>query len=542
MLIKGCEAIVKCLIEENVDIVFGYPGATILPLYDSLSQSSIKHILVRHEANAGHSASGYARISGKPGVCISTSGPGSTNLITAIATAYMDSIPIIAITGQVSTEQIGRDVFQEADITGSAEPFVKHSYLIKSVNDIPKVFKEAFYIAKTGRPGPVLIDIPVDIQKQLINFKYPKTVSLRSYKPTIKGNKLQIKRIVSALSKAKKPLICAGGGVISADAQREISIFSQVCNIPVVSTMMGLSCFSNDNPLFFGMIGLYGTKIANKALSECDLLIVVGARFGDRAVNSPNIIKNGSSIVHIDIDPAEIGKNITADIPVVGNCKIILKQLLELAPPMNHENWICYLQSLNNNTSQSLVVDNFVNPFAFIHKLSVELPENSVVVSDVGENQLWCANYFHIKKGRFLTSGGMGTMGYSIPAAIGAKLADDNNEVIAICGDGSFLMQMMELATAVSNDVNIKIIVMNNGCLGLIRQIQKNSYNSNYTAISLDGNPDYVKLANAFSINAMKAYDEKTALDAINMIVSSKNTCLVECIINPDTGLQEGKI
>ena len=541
MLIKGCEAIIKCLLEENTDIVFGYPGAAILPLYDALSKSSIKNILVRHEANAGHSASGYARICGKPGVCISTSGPGSTNLITAIATAYMDSIPIIIITGQVSTEQIGRDVFQEADITGSAEPFVKHSYLIKSVNDIPRIFKEAFYICRTGRPGPVLIDIPIDIQIQSLNFEYPQSVSLRSYKPTVNGNKLQIKRIITALSNSQKPLLCVGGGVLLADAQREATIFSDVCNIPVVSTMMGLSCFSNDNPLYFGMIGLYGTHIANKALSECDLLIVIGARFGDMAINSPNLIKNGASIIHIDIDPAEIGKNMTSDIPVVGNSKVVLKQILELTPPMYHKKWADYLQSINIKTMKPLIENGYINPCEFINRLSHALPDKSVVVADVGKNQLWCANNFHIKKGRFLTSGGMGTMGYSIPAAIGAKLADVTNEVIAICGDGSFLMQMMELATAFANKVSIKIIVINNGCLGLIKQIQKDLYNSNFTAISLDGNPDYVKLANAFSIDAIKAYDEETALKAIDRIISSKGTFLVECIINPDADLQEDK-
>lgn len=541
MLIKGCEAIVKCLIKENVDTVFGYPGAAILPFYDALSKSPIKHILVRHEANAGHSASGYARISGKPGVCISTSGPGSTNLITAIATAYMDSIPIIIITGQVSTDQIGRDVFQEADITGSAEPFVKHSYLIKSVNDIPKIMKEAFYICTTGRPGPVLIDIPVDIQTKMLAFEYPETVSLRSYKPTVKGNKLQIKRIITALSNSKQPLLCVGGGVLLAKAQREATILSDICNIPVVSTMMGLSCFSNDNPLYFGMIGLYGCDVANKALCECDLLIVIGARFGDRAINSPNIIKKGTTLIHIDIDPAEIGKNLTSDIPVVGNSKIVLKQILELAPPVHHKKWIDYLQSINIKSTQPLINNGFINPCEFINQLSHALPENSVVVTDVGENQLWCANNFYIKKGKFLTSGGMGTMGYSIPAAIGAKLADDTNDVIAICGDGSFLMQMMELATAVANNVNIKIIIVNNGCLGLIKQIQKNSYNNNITAIDLSGNPDYVKLGEAFSIKSIKAYDEKTALKAIDMVVSYKASCLVECIIDPDTGLQEGK-
>lgn len=530
-MIKASEAIIRCLECENVTTVFGYPGAAIAPVYNALAHSSIKHILVRHEQSAGHAASGYARISGKPGVCIATSGPGSTNLITAISTAYMDSIPLIIITGQVSTEQIGRDVFQEADITGSAEPFVKHSYLIKSADDIPRIFKESFYIASSGRPGPVLIDIPVDIQNQMINFEYPQTVSIRSYKPTVKGNKLQIKRIITALSDSSKPLICAGGGVISSQSQRELSIFSQCCNIPVVSTMMGLSSLSDDNLLFYGMIGLYGNRCANTALSECDLLIVVGARFGDRAVNSPNLLSDNAKIIHIDIDPAEIGKNIQADIPVVGHIKKILVQLLEIAPPLKHNDWIDYLNTIRCQKKSPLTENNKLSPEGFIYELSEKLPDNTTVVADVGQNQLWCANHFMIKKGRFLTSGGMGTMGYSVPAAIGAKLADEQSEVIAICGDGAFMMELMELATIKGNNINIKIVVVNNQCLGLIKEIQDNNNEKNF-AVSLTGNPDFIKLSEAFSIPAYKACDEKTALDCIDKLTSSEGPMLVELVID----------
>lgn len=539
MIIKGSDAIVRCLELEHTDIVFGYPGSAILPLYDSLTKSEIKNVLVRHEANACHSASGYARISGRPAVCIATSGPGSTNLITAIATAYMDSVPVIIITGQVGTDQIGSDVFQEADITGSAEPFVKHSYLIKNVNDIPKILKEAFYICASGRPGPVLIDIPVDILNSSLDFSYPQNVNIRSYKPTIKGNKLQIKRIISALSSSHKPLICVGGGTILAGAQNEINTLALTFDIPVVSTMMGLSCFSDTNPLYFGMIGVYGTECANNALCECDLLMVIGARFGDRAVNSPNYIKNGTIIIHIDIDPAEIGKNITADIPVVGNAKTIITQILELSSHLSHSDWIDSLNLYRNNNELPLINNRFVSPQAYIKKLSKAMPDNTTVICDVGQNLLWCANNWFFDKGRFLTSGGMGTMGYSIPAAIGAKLADMNKEVVVITGDGAFLMQMMELATINQEKIAVKIILVNNSCLGLIKQIQKENYNANYTSVALDGSPDYMKLCEAFGIKSMRVHDEPSALKSFQFVKESKQSCLIEVIINPDDTIEE---
>lgn len=533
-MIKVSQAMVKCLEKENIKVVFGYPGAAICPFYDALEDSEIQHILVRHEANAGHAASGYARITGKPAVCIATSGPGATNLITAIATAYMDSIPLVVITGQVSSELIGRDVFQEADITGAAEPFVKHSYLVKNAEDIPRIFKEAFYISGTGRPGPVLIDIPVDVQNVLIDFSYPKTVEIRSYKPSTKGNALQIKRVLTAIENAKKPIICAGGGVFASNAQDEVKALSELCQIPMVTTMMGISCIPTDSPLYFGMLGMHGIKTANIAIKDCDVLILIGARVGDRAVKSPIIIQETTQIIHIDIDPAEIGKNMTANIPLVGDAKLILKELLEIAKPLDHSEWLKELNLHKNKVEYKEPQQGCINPKQFIAMLSEAMPENSTIVADVGQNQIWTAMNYKIKQGRFLTSGGMGTMGYSVPAAIGAKLANKKNAVVAICGDGSFQMQMMELATAIQHNVDIKIIVMRNNRLGMVRELQTNFYANKLTAVNLDGTPDFILLAKAYGIDSVRVNSAESAEIAIKKLSSSKGMLLVECIVLPD--------
>ena len=533
-MIKVSEAMVKCLEKENIKVVFGYPGAAICPFYDALTKSKIRHILVRLEANGGHAANGYARITGKPAVCIATSGPGATNLITAIATAYMDSIPLVIITGQVNTDQIGRDVFQEADITGAAEPFVKHSYLVKNAQDVPKIFKEAFYIAGSGRPGPVLIDMPFDIQNIEIDFDYPKQADIRSYKPTNKGNKLQIKRVISAINESKKPLICAGGGVFSANACEELKKLSSLCNIPVVTTMMGISTVSASDSLYFGMLGMHGTKTANLAVKDCDLLILIGARVGDRAVKSPVSISENTKIIHIDIDPAEIGKNLPADIPVVGDAKSILTQIIESCDKLTHTEWIEHLNKYKSEVVFTQPKKGYVNPKKVVSMLSDALPSGSTIVADVGQNQIWTASNYKVSDGRFLTSGGMGTMGYSIPAAIGAKLANEKSSVVAICGDGSFQMQMMELATAVQHDIDIKIIVMSNNRLGMVRELQTNAYSNNLSAVFLDGSPDFVKLAKAYGINAIRVSDDSEIEQAIKKLVNSKGLFLLECIIDPE--------
>ncbi len=530
-MITAASAIVKCLQKEAIQVVFGYPGAAICPFYDALSTSAIKHILVRHEQNAGHAASGYARISKKPAVCIATSGPGALNLITAIATAYMDSIPLVVITGQVSSDMLGRDVFQEADITGSAEPFVKHSYLVKNAADIPRIFKEAFHIAGTGRQGPVLIDIPMDIQKEMIEFEYPETIDIRSYKPSVQGNSGQIKRVVSALAKSKRPLICAGGGVFAANATNELRRLSETANIPIVTTMMGISSISPNYELNLGMIGMHGEASANKAMNTADILLIIGARVGDRAIMSPMGLCKSATIVHIDIDPAEIGKNMDIDIPLVGDAKIILSQICENLRNISFENWTAKLKSSKLSTKTNF--DGVVSPKEVISTLCAKACDDTVIVADVGQNQIWSARGYNVENGRFLTSGGMGTMGYSIPAAIGAKLADTTKQVVAICGDGSFQMQMMDLATICQNKLPIKIIVMNNSRLGMVREVQDAKYNGNQTAVFLDGNPDFVSLATAYSMKSKRISDDCGIESAIEELLNCNEAFLLECIVSP---------
>ena len=536
MKMKAAQAMVECLKAEGISTVYGYPGAAICPFYDALldAKDKITHVLVRHEANGGHAASGYARISGRPAVCIATSGPGAVNLLTAIATAYADSIPLVCITGQVNTDQIGSDVFQEADITGAAEPFVKHSYLIKNAEDLPRAFKEAFYIAGTGRPGPVLLDVPMDVQNTVIDFKYPASVDIRSYKPTTKGNNLQIKRVLDALSKAKKPLICIGGGVFASNAQKEINELAHIMNIPVITTMMGISAFSDDDPLFFGMLGMHGVKTANAAVNECDVLFLVGARVGDRAVRTPLALEKNTKILHIDIDPAEIGKNIGADLPLVGDAKTVLGQMIEKAKPMQHDEWIAHLDTYRTEREFAPAVQGTVNPRKFIQKLSKAMPQDTVVVADVGQNQIWTATGYHIGEGgRFMTSGGMGTMGYSLPAAIGAKMAAPDRAVMAVCGDGSFQMEMMELATAVQHGVKVKVVIMTNGSLGMVRELQEKGYNGRETAVALDGSPDFIALASAYGIRSMRVTDDKTADEAIKLLAEGDEITLVEVKVDP---------
>lgn len=527
-------AMTECLKAEGITELFGYPGAAICPFYDELYKTDIRHILVRHEVNAGHAASGYARITGKPAVCVATSGPGALNLITAIATAYMDSVPMVIITGQVNSEQIGRDVFQEADITGSAEPFVKHSYLLKKPEDTAEVFKRAFYIAGTGRRGPVLIDVPFDVQQAEIDFEYPETVDIRSYRPSTRGNGFQIKRAITAMKEAEKPLICAGGGLFTGNGVELMRRLAEKTDIPVVSTMMGLGAMPSDSPLYYGMLGMHGKKAANAAVNSCDTLFLLGARVGDRAIAAMEQ-RHDFTVVHIDIDPAEIGKNIEANIPIVGDITLVLEQLLEQVDafdePLEHKDWRERLDGFRSETAPEPVESGYVNPKWFIRTLDEYLPERSVVVADVGQNQIWTAANISLKQGRFLTSGGMGTMGYSLPAAIGAKCADKDAEVIAVCGDGSFQMQLPELATAIQHGVNVKVIVMRNRYLGMVREVQERTYGNRLVGVSLDGSPDFCKIAEAYGIGNMLADSEESAVEGIKRLISSDKPFLLEVAV-----------
>lgn len=531
----GSDAIIKCLETEGVNTVFGYPGVAICPFFDSILQSDIRTILIRTEQNAAHAANGYARISGKPGVCVVTSGPGATNVITGIATAFADSIPLICITGQVNSELLGSDVFQEADITGAVESFVKYSYLVKDVNDIPRVFKEAFHIACTGRKGPVLIDIPIDIQNSVMaRFKYPDTISMRTYKPTVKGNVLQIKKVVKELENAKRPIICAGGGVLLSDAQTLLEQFATKHRIPVVSTMMGIGIMPTKHPLYYGMVGNNGKAYANRAMNESDLLIMVGARVADRAVSHPGLITQNKVLVHIDVDPAEIGKNAGPTIPLVGDAKHIFADFLVQEFDCEHEEWIGCLEEYRATMGRKRTPNpEYVDPAAFITMLSDKMADNGVYVADVGQNQIWSCGYHVVKEGRFLTSGGMGTMGYSIPAAMGAKLADPSRQVIAVCGDGSFQMSMMELATICQHEIPVKIIVLKNNFLGMVREYQHYSCKDRYSMVDLSGSPDLEKLSSAYDIPFLRLANMNAAVETLDTFLKEDCSMLLECLIDP---------
>ncbi len=525
---NGADAIVKCLQEQGVDTVFGYPGVAITPLFDSLYRAGVKSILVRQEQNAGHAASGYARVTRKPAVCIATSGPGATNLITGIATAYADSIPMIAITGQVSTKLLGKDVFQEADITGSCEPFVKYSYMVHDAKDLPRIFREAFHIASTGRQGPVLIDIPIDVQEDEIEFKEPEQISIRGYKPKVTGHAYQIKKVVEAMKKAKRPLICAGGGVILGNAEEIVQQYCEKYNIPLVTTMMGVGSMPKRHPLFFGMLGTNGKPYANRAVAESDLLIIVGARVNDRSIGALSKIEQNRLIVHIDIDTAEIGKNIGPTIPLVGDAKLIFEKLMEYDMDVDYKEWAEHLSEIKHScVDHREFYEGFVHPCLFVENLTEQMEEDAIYCADVGQNQLWSADNYVMKKGRFLTTGGFGTMGYSIPAAIGAKMAAPDKQVVAVCGDGSFQMSLNELATMRQNNVPLKVIVMKNMYLGLVREYQYNKYDSRYTMVSLEEIPNLAKIAEAYGMDYFHLGHMEQMEDKIRDFLACENAALM---------------
>ena len=532
---NGAQAMVKCLENEGVEMVFGYPGVAICPFYDSLLDTDIKSVLIRTEQNAAHAASGLARVTGKVGVCAVTSGPGATNLITGIATAFADSIPLVCITGQVNSERIGSDVFQEADITGAAESFVKYSYLVKNAEDIPQIFKEAFYIANTGRKGPVLIDVPIDVQNAPVRkFKYPDSVSMRTYKPTVKGHIVQIKKVIAELEKAKRPVICAGGGVLLGDAQKLLQEFSHRHGIPVVTTMMGIGAMQTEDPLYFGMVGNNGAPCANRAMNEADMIIMVGARVADRAVNQPEIITKNKVLVHMDVDPAEIGKNAGPTIPLVGDAKHIFTDMLEQELDGDYSEWVVCLQEYEKTMTDTRKPDPaFVDPAEFVRRLSDKMEQDAVYVADVGQNQIWSCRNCKIREGSFLTSGGMGTMGYSIPAAMGAKLGAPGRQVIAVCGDGSFQMSMMEFATMRQYQVPVKIVVIANHYLGMVREYQQNTYKGRYSVVELGGGPDLEKLAQAYGMDFIRLDAPDKMDEAIDAFLKDEDAVLMECVVNP---------
>ncbi len=503
---SGAKILVESLQREGTEIIFGYPGGVVLPIYDELYDSSLRHILVRHEQAAAHAADGYARASGRVGVCLATSGPGACNLVTGIATAYMDSAPIVAITGQVPTNLLGNDAFQESDITGITMPITKHNYLLKSTGDISRVIREAFYIAGTGRKGPVLIDIPKDVSTGLANdTPLPEKVTLRGYNPTYKGHKRQIDKAVELLRQAERPLIYAGGGVIASDASGELVSLATLLGIPVTTTLMGIGCIPCDHPLNLGMLGMHGTEYANFAVMESDVLIAIGARFDDRVTGKIDTFAPHAKIVHIDIDPAEIGKNKRIDVPIVGDVKAVLQDMLSGLKKNNaYEPWLKKIKHWRQHHPLRVKDDGRLHPQQIIRALSELVKGEAVIVSEVGQNQMWTAQHFCFHHPRtWITSGGLGTMGYGFPAAMGAHFARPDVPVFDIAGDGSIQMNIQEMSTVAANKIPVKVAILNNMYLGMVRQWQELFFDRRYSFTELPP-VDFVKIANAYGIDGIQ--------------------------------------
>jgi acetolactate synthase-1/2/3 large subunit len=541
----GSEAVIASLEAEGVTDIFGYPGGQAIKLYDALYDSTqLHHILARHEQGAVHMADGYARATGKPGVVIVTSGPGATNTVTGIATAYMDSVPMVVITGQVPTGVIGTDSFQESDIVGITMPVVKHSFLLQSTDDLTRTFREAFYIATTGRPGPVLIDVPSDLSGTEMIFEYPDEVNIPSYKPTYKGNTKQIKNAAELIKKAKKPILYVGGGVVSAEASGELLELARFMQIPVVTTLMAHGAMPASEPLSLGAVGMHGSKYANLAMTNCDLLIAAGARFSDRVTGKVSEFAPSAKVVHIDIDPAEIGKIREADVPIVGDLKGVLKKLLEDlradgAKP-NDADWVAEVfewrerfPMYHSNVGDS--PDEIV-PELVMKELSAQLdPQNSIVVTEVGQHQMWAHQFIDRELPRtFLSSGGLGTMGFGFPAAIGAAVSKPGTQVVCVAGDGSFQMNSQEMATAAINNIPVKVLILDNRALGMVHQWQKLFYNERYSETVLEPVPDFVKLAEAYSWESRRIEKPQDVSAAISEMLASDKPFLLDVKISPD--------
>ncbi|MCC7211648.1 MAG: biosynthetic-type acetolactate synthase large subunit, partial [Candidatus Brocadia sp.] len=530
MIKTGSQILLDALIREGVEYIFGIPGGANLPLFDALYGSPIKFILTRHEQGAGHAADGYARSTGKVGVCLATSGPGATNLVTAIATAYMDSVPMIAITGQVKTFLIGNDAFQEADIIGITRPVTKHSYLVKEVKDLARVVKEAFFIANTGRKGPVLIDLPVDITLEKCEEIIPAEVDLPGYKPKYEGNVRQIKIAAEEINNSLMPVIYTGGGIVSSDGSQELFGLAERGNIPVTTTLMGLGGFPEDHDLSLGMLGMHGTVYANFAVTECDLLIAIGSRFDDRVTGKIDEFAPRAKIIHIDIDPASISKTIKVNIPIVGDAKNILQELNKHIHFVERKEWFDKIKSwkeknpLSYNNTGSVIKPQYV-----IEQICEAGKGNVIITTEVGQNQMWAAQFFTYTKPRtFLSSGGLGTMGYGFPAAIGAQLGCPDKIVVDIAGDGSIQMNIQELSTVARLNIPVKIAILNNGFLGMVRQWQELFYQKRYSGVNLNGNPDFVKLAEAYGASGFLIEKKEDVRPTIEKAFSIKGPVVMD--------------
>ena len=532
--ITGAKALIESLKKENVEVIFGYPGGAMLPIYDELYDADIRHILVRHEQAAAHAADGYARATGKTGVCFATSGPGGTNLVTGIATAYMDSVPIVAVTGQVPRSLLGVDAFQEADITGITMPITKHNYLIKKAEEIPRVVKEAFYIASTGRPGPVLIDIPKDVTTDLLDFNYPEEINLRSYKPVVKVNIEQLKQAASLIKASEKPVIYAGGGIIISHAAEELLQFAELIAAPVTATLMGKGAFPDTHPLSVGMPGMHGTKYANYAIQESDLIIAVGARFDDRVTGKIESFAPSAKIIHIDIDPAEIRKNVRVDVPVVGDAKTVLTKLTALIKQHQPKTsrWLGQVNKWKKEFPLHYKENDAIKP-QYVVECIYELYPDAIIVTEVGQNQMWAEQYFKYTKPRtFISSGGLGTMGYGFPAAIGAKVGLPDATVIDIAGDGSFQMNSQEIATAVQSEIPVVVAILNNGYLGMVHQWQELFFEERYSSTVIEESVDFVKLAEAYNAVGLRAVKPEDVKPILKEAVESGKPTIIDFIID----------
>ena len=539
---SGAQAIIASLEAEGVDTIFGYPGGQAIKIYDALYDSKkIRHVLARHEQGATHMADGYARATGKVGVVLVTSGPGATNTVTGIATAFMDSVPLVVITGQVTRGVIGTDAFQESDIVGITMPVVKHSFLLQSCDDLTRTFREAFYIASTGRPGPVLIDIPSDLSGSQMVFHYPDSINIPSYKPTYKGNAKQVRQAANLIESAKRPLIYAGGGIVSSHACAELTQLAEHMRIPVVTSLMGKGAMRCSNPLNLGPVGMHGSKYANMAVTECDLLIAVGARFSDRVTGKVSEFAPHAKIIHIDIDPAEIGKIIDPAVPIVGDAKVVLGAICDRlakdgAAPIDQEwektvfswrdRWPFYAADFADYPDK-------IAPEIVLSKLSDKLdPEASIVTTEVGQHQMWAHQNIHREHARtFISSGGLGTMGFGFPAAIGAQIGCPEDQVVCIAGDGSFQMNSQEMATAAINRVPLKVVIIDNRALGMVHQWQSLFYDHRFSFTELDANPDFVKLADAYGWQAMRIEHPDQVDEALDTMLASDGPFLLDVII-----------
>jgi acetolactate synthase-1/2/3 large subunit len=513
MEMSGAQILMKVLEEENVETIFGYPGGAVIDIYDALMKTDIRHILVRHEQGAVHAADGYARAGGRVGVCLVTSGPGATNTVTGIASAYMDSIPLVVITGQVPTSLIGNDAFQEVDIVGITRPCTKHNYLVKRVEDLARTIREAFYIARSGRPGPVLVDLPKDVVNSRWEYTGKEDIRMKSYNPTYKPNLKQLKKAVGLIKKAQRPVIFAGGGVILSKASRELTEFARRARIPVTTSLMGLGAFPGTDPLWLGMIGMHGTFRANMSTGACDLLISIGVRFDDRVTGKTTAFAAQANIIHIDIDPTSIRKNIPVTVPVVGDCKACLEQINRILAETDmsdidrrRRDWLEQVEQWKSTRPLAYRQSERIKPQYVVEKLYEITKGDAIITTEVGQNQMWTAQYYHFERpNHFITSGGLGVMGFGLPAAVGAQLACPDRLVVDVAGDGSIQMNIQEMATAVQYCLPVKVVILNNGYLGMVRQWQELFYDKRYACTNMEHAPDFVKLADAYGAKGLRA-------------------------------------